>query len=283
MGDELSGSSEIVDPQPRTVRALLVRLEWRAWLVATVFTLHGLLTISWTDHDWRGLGHLAEDRARLAAIVAYEAAHVATHETTDESPEATGQYGQTSLGLEGGLAESLGVQSILQIASQIIGMVVAGIAFCIWFHRAMQNVHDAGARDLKYAPGAAWSSFLIPFLNLVRPYQVMSELWRATTQLTAGVATSRRTGGFVPLIAGWWFFFLLHAVVRNVAAARIDGPPFSGSVDVIAVFERELRTDLFFNVLEIPGLVIAVALVFQLTGMQARLGKSTQPLSAHFS
>jgi len=52
------------------------------------------------------------------------------------------------------------------------------VAFLMWMHRAHRNLPALGAQNLKYSPGWAVGGWFVPFLNLVRPYQVMGEIWR---------------------------------------------------------------------------------------------------------
>ena len=49
-------------------------------------------------------------------------------------------------------------------------------AVLMWVHRAYRNLPALGARDMAYSPGWAVGWWFIPFLNLVRPYQVVREI-----------------------------------------------------------------------------------------------------------
>jgi hypothetical protein len=63
---------------------------------------------------------------------------------------------------------------------QAVAYIVASILFLIWFHRAYKNLRPLGAVNLTYSPGWAVGGFFVPFLNLVRPFQVMREIWKAS-------------------------------------------------------------------------------------------------------
>ena len=54
------------------------------------------------------------------------------------------------------------------------------VAFLFWFHRVQKNLPALGGRELKYTPGWAVGGFFVPFLNLVRPIQVMREVWHGS-------------------------------------------------------------------------------------------------------
>ena len=63
-----------------------------------------------------------------------------------------------------------------------VGFLVSGIAFLAWFYAAHKNLSLAGLQP-SYASGWTIGGFFVPFLNLVRPYQLMKELWRGSEYL----------------------------------------------------------------------------------------------------
>ncbi len=49
-----------------------------------------------------------------------------------------------------------------------------------WIYRVCKNLRSFGAERLDYTPGWAVGWYFVPFLNIVRPYQVMREIWLAS-------------------------------------------------------------------------------------------------------
>lgn len=112
---------------------------------------------------------------------------------------------------------------------QIVVYLVTVVLFLMWIHRAHRNLPALGAQGLKYSPGWAVGGFFVPFLNLVRPFQVMKEIWKASspghgvsdfagTSGTLGVSgTSWQTAPVSPLLGLWWGVWLLSGVLGQVA------------------------------------------------------------------
>jgi hypothetical protein len=62
----------------------------------------------------------------------------------------------------------------------IVVTAATGLAFPMWLYRANQNLRAFRAEALDFTPGQAVGSFFIPLINFVRPYAVLSEVWRAS-------------------------------------------------------------------------------------------------------
>jgi heme/copper-type cytochrome/quinol oxidase subunit 2 len=81
----------------------------------------------------------------------------------------------------------------------LIVLVVTGIVWLVWQHRSQANLHAARVRELEYTPGWAVGWWLILFANLVKPFQTMRELWKAS-----GGEQHWRHVETWPLIGWWW-------------------------------------------------------------------------------
>jgi hypothetical protein len=88
-------------------------------------------------------------------------------------------------------------------------LLAAGIVFLIWFHRACANAWALGAFPMSITPGWAVGGFFVPFLNLVRPFQAMREVWHGSR---------REQGQGTPLIGLWWGTWLASGVLGWVGA-----------------------------------------------------------------
>jgi len=104
---------------------------------------------------------------------------------------------------------------------QLLLRLGTGITFIVWFQRAYKNLTPLGADDLRFSSGWAIGGWFVPFLNLVRPWQIMSDIWRASDPeptARAGVAWKQRR---VPvLVHAWWTLFILTNLL-GVAADRL--------------------------------------------------------------
>jgi hypothetical protein len=103
------------------------------------------------------------------------------------------------------------IQAILGLLQSGLG-IVTGITFLKWIYRAYKNIQGFGAEGLRFSPGWAVGYYFIPILSLIRPVQVMSEIWRASDDPRNW---PRRPGSWV--IVSWWTLFLIYTGVTQVS------------------------------------------------------------------
>lgn len=113
----------------------------------------------------------------------------------------------------------------------LLAIPLAPVLFLRWFYLAYRNLEQAGLRGLRYSPGSIIWAFLIPGFNVLRPYQIMQELWRASRALTdaesGGHARAPVGSLFVGdfthlpksnLVRAWWLLFVSASVWMASAA-----------------------------------------------------------------
>ena len=105
------------------------------------------------------------------------------------------------------------IQGIVGLLQSGLG-IVTGITFLKWIYRAYKNIQGFGAEGLRFSPGWAVGYYFIPILCLIRPVQVMGEIWRASDDPRNW---SQRPGSWV--ISSWWTLFLLYYAVTQVSLA----------------------------------------------------------------
>jgi hypothetical protein len=103
------------------------------------------------------------------------------------------------------------IQGILGLLQSGLG-IVTGITFLKWIYRAYKNIQGFGAEGLRFSPGWAVGYYFIPILSLIRPVQVMNEIWRASDDPRDW---PRRPGSWV--IVSWWTLFLIYTGVTQVS------------------------------------------------------------------
>jgi hypothetical protein len=90
---------------------------------------------------------------------------------------------------------------LITIAAPLLLFCLGGIAFLMWLHRTYSNAQMLGSTNS--SPAMVTFSFFIPFLQLVRPYQGIQEIWR-NSETRPGVAPKNSA-----LIMAWWLSFLV--------------------------------------------------------------------------
>jgi len=99
---------------------------------------------------------------------------------------------------------------------QVISLLASYVLVSLWTYRAMKNLHIVGEPHAEMKPGWAVGWYFIPFANLVKPFQGMTEIWRGSHH-QAG--EPEKVASFV---GWWWALWLISNVLSNIAV-RLGG------------------------------------------------------------
>ncbi len=120
-------------------------------------------------------------------------------------------------------AESNDTRQRIIALIQLATFVVTGIALLKWICRANSNCHGLGAQGMKFTPGWSIGYYFVPFLNLVRPYQSMKEIYQVSRD-----PANWQTQLGSPLLGWWWTFWLTSSILgrfllnRSIKSNTID-------------------------------------------------------------
>lgn len=109
---------------------------------------------------------------------------------------------------------------------QLLVYLITAICFLVWIHRTYKNLKPLGTQNPDYSPGWAVGYFFIPFINLVRPHQVVQEIWRESNPETVAALSPYERQAFTyasgsrnaALVTFWWVAYLLMNVMAYFAA-----------------------------------------------------------------
>jgi len=134
----------------------------------------------------------------------------------------------------------------------LIASIVSGIIFLMWFRRAYANLQTK--TDIQYTPGWAVGSWIVPFINLVRPYQIMKELYVQTKSLleARGISVNLSTG----ILGVWWALWLISGVVGQVVFRMAFRGP-----ETIESLSRVTFGQMILYALGIPLALVAIKVV----------------------
>ncbi len=127
---------------------------------------------------------------------------------------ALGEFGQMSLLSRDFTQAEAETNAIIQnmiVFGYLAVSIVTGVAFLTWIHRANLNCRGFGARDMRFTPGWSVGYFFVPFLNLVRPYESMKEIW--------GVSHDPQNWKFQRgsrLLGWWWALWIISGITSQV-------------------------------------------------------------------
>ena len=158
-------------------------------------------------------------------------------------------------------------QSMIGVMQTLL-YIAAGIIFLVWVHRTHSNLPSLGAIELRFTPGWAVGWFFIPIMSLFRPYQVASEIWKAsdpnvdTTDNVSwkNVATS-------PIVGWWWAPFLISNYIGLFAMRMIlRGEELS---DLLASTYAYMVSD----AIDVVGILITILMVRRIGQFQEAKNK----------
>lgn len=171
--------------------------------------------------------------------------------------------------------------ALLQLAAvtQLALLVATGTLFLMWLHRVVKVTRALGGDTLRWSPKDAVLGFIIPFINIARPFQVMRDvhdhlapdvLPEPPVQIAPSDLSGYRGVEVKPppppaklphaSIGAWWGAFWVGNVFGNVAARQTgDG--------IDALLARNSLNALS-DAIDIVSAVLAVVVV---RGVTARL------------
>ena len=98
--------------------------------------------------------------------------------------------------------------------ADLLAHLVTAVAFLMWFHRAHRNLPALLATQIQYSPGWAVGGWFVPFLNLVRPCQVMSEI-----HLGSDPARIHPVGRpySQTMVYCWWTAWIISGILSQIS------------------------------------------------------------------
>lgn len=148
-----------------------------------------------------------------------------------------------------------------------LGLLIALVVlFCLWIPRANRNARALGAGGMRFTPRWCVIWYVIPILNLFRPYQAMKEIWQASVP---GDATAWRERTAPPILPLWWALWLISGFAGQLAL-RLS----MRAVELEDILRGSWAT-LFADAVDIPLALAAMRLVRDIHAMQERRRTTT--------
>lgn len=180
---------------------------------------------------------------------------------------------------DGAMSTWLMIQGLIYLLKFPIYITTA-VLFLVWLHRAHTNLEALEARNLQFTPGWAVGWWFVPFANLVKPFQVVREVWWDSDPNieTERVFLSESLRSAPVYMGVWWATWLLSNIAANITA-RVYEPDTMSNVEVGGVLFMITGT------LSVIAAVLAIMVVRDITGRQearfaeiSRRGASTSDL-----
>lgn len=159
-----------------------------------------------------------------------------------------------------------GIIGLLEMGVYIFSIVV----FLKWFRRAYGNLNRINTNSFPHKDSTAVWCWIIPFVSLFKPAQIMSQIWKETQASIKKYdpSYSIKHGGI--LIGIWWTLF----IISNFVGRYILKTAFKQ--DTIEQMISSTEATILADFLQIPEALLVVAIVFQLSKMEKKLSEQIQ-------
>jgi hypothetical protein len=155
-------------------------------------------------------------------------------------------------------SQILGGLSILFFITYIPTIVF----FIMWFRRAYYNLHQFPDAFPDHAEGWAAGAWFVPFLNLVRPFTIMKEIWQGTQRFSKSNNPEQGT----TILGLWWVFFLVGNIVENVGS-KIAMAGDESIEDIIIGQQFAIAGTLF----HIPAYILIIIIINRMAKFEKEL------------
>lgn len=144
-------------------------------------------------------------------------------------------------------------QQIISITQSII-YLISMVLFLNWMRRAYGNLKRIG-ENTEYAESMAIWSFVIPFVNLFRPYTITKEIAEKTNFKLKEVTSDFSSTFNLSFVGLWWGLFLLSNILGRFVLKSV----FQEETVEHFIFSSELM--LVSNLFDILAAVVTLVMI----------------------
>lgn len=102
---------------------------------------------------------------------------------------------------------AVGLGSILLL----VMLVLSYVFLILWLRRAYYNLHQLPGINPEYTDGWAAGAWFVPFLNFMRPFTIMREVWQDTQRGAWGRIVQPAT-----ILGWWWAAFIIKLIIARL-------------------------------------------------------------------
>lgn len=162
--------------------------------------------------------------------------------------------------------------ALLQIPIYIFTIVF----FLIWLNRVYKNLAPLRAQNTEFSSGWAVGWWFVPFANLIKPFQVMQEVWRESDPdfdansgfLSSSIGTAPRYMGI------WWAFWIISNIFSNITG-RVFDPEDMNTVEISGYLF------VITGIVSIVAAVLAIMVIRDITQRQELRFKNLGTVNEH--
>lgn len=162
------------------------------------------------------------------------------------------------LGGGGEAALGTGLRAIFWVFTGLPIPLITVIVVLNWIHRANHNARQLGAADMHFTPGWAVGWYFVPIAWFWKPYQAMTEIWRASRN-----PADWRRKPVSPLLPWWWVLWIVP--FWGVSIVDVVG---RGSFGEEGAEGLDAAIELAGWILDIPLILVLLAIIGAVHRMQ---------------
>jgi hypothetical protein len=152
--------------------------------------------------------------------------------------------------------ETAGQRMTVTAGALAVAFLAAAAFLIAWTSRTYRNLPALGAADLRFTQGWAIGSWFVPFLNLVRPKQILDDIWRASS--AAEDFTDWHGRRVSPLLHLWWGLMIFGGLLGFTVPNSVD----------LSSLERAAVTSCIADGLLIIASALAIVVITRATEAQ---------------
>jgi Domain of unknown function (DUF4328) len=150
------------------------------------------------------------------------------------------------------------VVALLELPCQIFTVVF----FLIWLNRANKNLTPLRANNIEFSSGWAVGWWFIPFANLVKPFQIVKEVWNESDpDFNPDVNFLSSSSGTPSILTFWWALWIISNIATNISSRMFD---------VKTQGDLEITGYVFIvsGILTFIAAILAIKVVYEITNKQ---------------
>ncbi len=168
---------------------------------------------------------------------------------------------------------------------QVLVFLIVASMFVVWFYRAYSNLPHLGIDSLRFSRVSAVTSWVIPFVNLWRPKQIINDIWRASDPNRPPHDSALWRGKAVPgIFLLWWCALVGSKLLTLEPLASLVDSSVIQSLGIVSGNAQQAKANLLITTIASGLSALAGLLGIRVVGMtsarqEARLESLLTPPS----
>jgi hypothetical protein len=152
--------------------------------------------------------------------------------------------------------------------------LATAVVFIIWLYQSVAFQTQAYRSEPRFPAGWAVGAWFVPFLNLVRPMQIVEDVWtHATTAASQGTARSSR------IVFAWWLFWVGANLTAAFGFVLRRGSTGIGAADRLTAAIKNEEASVVSQALLVVAAVLVVLMVHRISRAQSESLRFPPPMA----